>query len=383
MNDRPHILCVHQGAELYGSDRSFLQCVGAIREGWPDADMRVVLAADGPLRPHLELVADRVETRALGVLRLANPVQTLVQSTAGLPYFAGRAAADIRGADLAYINTTVISDYMVAARLFPSKCVVHVREIPKPRARPVISRLLRWSRAGVIFNSQATAHAFDLPQTQRQAVIYNGVATAHDPSPPHIANGFSATRPLRLALLGRINDWKGQDLLVEALGRLSPADRVLVRARIVGSAYLDRPKPIEQLRAQIAAAGLDKIVTHEPFCDDPTQVYRWADVCVVPSRLPEPFGRVAIEAMAEARPVIASAHGGPLEIIEKGTTGWLFKPNDAADLAAVVRSILNDPGSIAVRGRAAEARFETAFSSAILAQRLQATLANWIPPLGA
>lgn len=377
MSENPRILCVHQGGELYGSDRSFLQCVTAIREGWPGAHIKVVLAVDGPLRAHLAKVADEVVTRSLSVLRLANPLATLGKSTIASPYYIGRAAADIRAADLAYINTTVISDYMIAARFFAEKCVIHAREIPKPKAMPVIGRLLRWSNAGVIFNSQATARAFALPQGQRQAVIYNGVEAASLPRPPAPGGAFGAERPLRIAMLGRVNDWKGQDLLVEALALLDDADRARVSARIVGSAYLDRPEPIDDLREKISSARLDDVVTLEPFKDDPGEVYRWADICTVPSRLPEPFGRVAIEAMAEARPVIASAHGGPLEIVENGQSGWLFKPNDADDFARTIRACLADPARIEQGGRQALARFKGMFSEEILSQRLRATLAAW------
>ena len=381
MSENPRILCVHQGGELYGSDRSFLQCVTAFREGWPGSQIKVILAVDGPLRAHLENVADKVVTRSLSVLRLANPLETLAKSTIACPYYIGRAAADIRAADLAYINTTVISDYMIAARFFAEKCVIHAREIPKPKALPVIGGLLKWSRAGVIFNSQATARAFALPNGQRQAVIYNGVEAANRAKPPVLGEAFGPGRTLRIAMLGRINDWKGQDLLVEALALLDDADRAKVSTRIVGSAYLDRLDPIKCLREKVSSAGLDDVVTLEPFTDDPGEVYRWSDVCIVPSRLPEPFGRVAIEAMSEARSVIASAHGGPLEIVEDGQSGWLFKPNDAADLAKCIRECIARPQLVTRRGNKALERFEALFSADILSLKIRAKIAEWVPPL--
>lgn len=113
---RPRVLCVHQGGELYGSDRSFLASVEAIRAGWPDAHIKVVLAADGPLAALLRVMTDEVAVRDLCILRLANPLATALKSTVGLPYYVARAARDIAKADLAYINTTVIADFMIAAR---------------------------------------------------------------------------------------------------------------------------------------------------------------------------------------------------------------------------------------------------------------------------
>lgn len=380
MRHQKRILCVHQGAELYGSDRSFLQCVSAIRKGWPAAHIRVVLAADGPLRPLLEEQADEVVIRSLGVLRLANPLQTLAKTTIAAPYFVGRAAADIRRCDLAYINTTVISDYMIAARGFAGKCVIHAREIPKPKAMPIIDRLVRWSGAGVVFNSKATAKAFSLAPTQKASVIYNGVAAVADPKRADLPDRYDRERPLRIALLGRVNDWKGQDLLIEALGRLDLDERRKVAVRIVGSAYLDRPEPIQALENLIAEHNLETVVTLEPFQDDTAEIFEWSDICAVPSRLPEPFGRVAIEAMANARPVLASAHGGPVEIVGDGASGWLFAPNDATALASAIREALSDPLIVAAKGKAALRRFEENFSEQILRNRLQETIREWVLP---
>lgn len=74
MTARKPILCLHQGGELYGTDRSLLQAVQAMRTGWPDAQTKVMLAADGPLRVPLQEVSDLVKVRDLCILRLANKV---------------------------------------------------------------------------------------------------------------------------------------------------------------------------------------------------------------------------------------------------------------------------------------------------------------------
>jgi len=65
-----------------------------------------------------------------------------------------------------------------------------------------------------------------------------------------------------------------------------------------------------------------------------------ADVVVMPSITPEPFGRVALEAQAMGRPVIAFDHGGAAESIVHEKTGWLAKPNDADDLGRCIAAAL-------------------------------------------
>jgi glycosyltransferase involved in cell wall biosynthesis len=75
---------------------------------------------------------------------------------------------------------------------------------------------------------------------------------------------------------------------------------------------------------------------------DSSTAYEEADVVIVPSDKPEPFGLIAIEAFARGRPVIASAAGGLLEIVTPGGDGWFFPPKDAAALAELLSSLTRD-----------------------------------------
>jgi glycosyltransferase involved in cell wall biosynthesis len=211
--------------------------------------------------------------------------------------------------------------------------------------------------------------------------VHNGVNAIGETSPLALPSEFNPHRPLCIAMLGRISDWKGQDLLVQAVALLSPANRARVKVRIVGGTFRDMREPLDMLGAQITAADLGDVVTLEPFLNDPSEIYRWADLCVVPSRLPEPFGRVAIEAMAYGRPVIAAAHGGLLEIVEDGHSGWLFPPNDADALRRAIGEALDSPSMLQHRAAKALLRFQKHFSTTIMMDRLSKTLRKWIPKL--
>ena len=87
---------------------------------------------------------------------------------------------------------------------------------------------------------------------------------------------------------------------------------------------------MEALRARVAASPLGPRVQVHDFTDDVARFYAAADILVVPSREPEPFGRVATEAMAAALPVIAADHGGLSEIVLHDETGLLVPPNDVS-----------------------------------------------------
>jgi glycosyltransferase involved in cell wall biosynthesis len=72
--------------------------------------------------------------------------------------------------------------------------------------------------------------------------------------------------------------------------------------------------------------------------------YMLASVVVSASTDPEGFGRIPIEAQAMGRPVIATAHGGAMETILDGRTGWLIPPGDSSALARAIEEALSlDP----------------------------------------
>jgi glycosyltransferase involved in cell wall biosynthesis len=86
-----------------------------------------------------------------------------------------------------------------------------------------------------------------------------------------------------------------------------------------------------------------------------------AEVAVVPSLWEEPFGMVAVEAMAVGRPVIAARGGGLTEIVADGETGFLYDARDAGQLAERLAQLLDDPALRKQFGAAARARVEDAF----------------------
>ena len=89
-----------------------------------------------------------------------------------------------------------------------------------------------------------------------------------------------------------------------------------------------------------------------------------ADVVVMPSITPEPFGRISLEAQAMGRPVVAFDHGGAVESIKHGQTGWLAIPGDAESLADCIRQALELQGaSRQVLADKSRAHIERSFST--------------------
>lgn len=351
------IACVHQGYELYGSDRSFVESVETLRSLYPLAEIEVVLPRDGPITTLLRDVATRIVFEPLWVLRRKALPRLLTVDLARLPIAVSRAMQRLKRFDLVYINTSIIIDYAIAARFVGNKAVLHIHEIPEGPALKVLRALMRWSRAEIIFNSNATRLAFDLPATIRSSVIYNGVSGPAQPQPMT----YDGQRPLRVLMLGRVNRIKGQEVLLEALSMMDPAWQERIEIRMVGSAFENEERE-QVLRERIAQMKLGQRVSMLPFTDDPSEHYHWADIVVVPSRRPESLGRVAIEAMAHGRPPVASAIGGLTEVVEHQHTGWLVPPGDPAALAAQLQAIVSEPDLWHDFVRNGRTRYENMFS---------------------
>lgn len=359
--------CIHQGYELYGSDRSFIESLRALRSAFPQAEIEVVIPREGPLAGALRDEGFDPVIEPLWVLRRHSLPKLVATAAIDLPRALWRAFRRMRAADLVYVNTAVVFDHILMARLFQAKTIIHVHEIPQGGALRVLRALLRWSRAEIVFNSDATRRTYPGLDRQRSHVIYNGVALEADAQPVNPAPGG----PLHLLMLGRINRIKGQEVLLDALALLPSDLRARLSVRIVGSAFETRAPEIE-LERRIAQAGLQSVVRLLPFVPDPAEHYRWADIVVVPSRLPESLGRVAIEAQAYGRPPIVSDIGGLGETVENGRTGWIVPPGDAAALAARIEAILADPSPLPAFAAAGRARFERLFSQETAAEALKA-----------
>jgi len=364
------IVCVHQGYELYGSDRAFIDSVGALREAWPQADIEVVLPREGPICGPLRASATRIVVEPLFILRRRGLGRLILSAPFRIMPALWRAARRMRAAELVYVNTIVVLDYLLAARLFRKKSLVHVHEIPEGLKLGAFRWLLKWTRADVIFNSKATRRAYRLPARCTQYVVYNGIA-----APPSAdASDYDGTRPLRLLILGRISRIKGQDLLIEALALLPKAIAQRLEVRIVGDSFQNDAVREAALRKAVTAAGLDLFVRFESFQVDTAPLYRWADVVAVPSRLPESLGRVAIEAMAHCRPPLVARIGGLSEIVEDGVTGWVVPPNDAVALARTIGAIVTNPDVWRGYGTAARGRFERTFAAHNIARQFEAVV---------
>jgi len=167
---------------------------------------------------------------------------------------------------------------------------------------------------------------------------------------------------LVLLLPGRMTDWKGQGLALEALALLSPEELQRINLVMLGDAQ-GRSDYVETLIHNAKAWNLNQKVRFMPHTRDMPAAYLASDIVIVPSTRPEAFGRTAAEASAMGRPVIAADHGGARETVVEGETGSRFAPGDASGLAATLRALMSvGPQARAAMGEAGRAHISANYS---------------------
>jgi glycosyltransferase involved in cell wall biosynthesis len=142
-----------------------------------------------------------------------------------------------------------------------------------------------------------------------------------------------------ILLPGRITRWKGQLVLIEALAKILRSGGRSFRAVLAGDAQ-GRDTYLTEVKRCIESNGLADVVAIAGHVEDMPAAFRAADIVVSASTDPEAFGRVAAEASAMERPVIATHHGGARETIVPGVSGLLVPPADPAALGAAVQQLL-------------------------------------------
>jgi glycosyltransferase involved in cell wall biosynthesis len=222
----------------------------------------------------------------------------------------------------------------------------------------------RWIDTFVGMTDLVTAHARDRGvRARRHLTVYDGIDcerfTGGGGAAVRAELGIPADAPL-IGIVGHIQSWKGQDLVVQAMARLKDVHPEL-RCLVVGGVHRQGGDYAERMRARIADEGLDQRVILTGARRDVAACLDAMDVAIHASTNPEPFGRVLIEAMALGRPMIAPREGGPLEIVVDGETGILVAPRDPDALATAIDRLVGDPALRHRMGEAGRARVHAVF----------------------
>ncbi len=335
----------------------------APRHGW---ELRYVFAGPDPLVASTGIPAGRVAY--LPALRRWRQWSARL----ALPASVLRLARLARGADVFYACTLSSFPYcLLAGRLTGMPQVAHVYS-SYARPEPYRKHLLARARHVVAPSADSLRLAERAlggfaPGTHAH-VEYNGMDVSR------LVREASVTPPaldlpadvLRVGMVGNLDTRKNPGLLVEAAA-LARADAPAFHLLLIG-AFRD-PAYEDEVRALIAARGLDRQVTVTGFLPNPFPLVRTLDVLAHPARR-DPFPLALLEGMALARPIVASAVGGIPEMLVDGDSGLLVPSDDAPALARALVRLLRDAGERRRIGDAGHRRLVTEFSLEGFAARM-------------
>ncbi|BDV29527.1 glycosyl transferase [Microbacterium terricola] len=334
------VLAAHPGAELFGSDRMLRESVAGLRE----AGARVVVAVPsaGPLIDELIALGAEVVIAPTLVLRkaLLRPsgwLRLIRETFRGLGS-AWRIARRVRP-DVLYVSTITIPLWPVVARLRGIPAVSHVHEAEASASR-IVNRLLYLPHLlsdGVLVNSrfsQATIRRALPRLAARSEVVLNGVAGPHRPDLPRT----TPEGALRVLYMGRLSPRKGPDLVISAAALLA-GEGIAVDVTLVGDVFPGYEWFRDELHAQASATPDQVSVTFAGFQPDVWSYVAATDVVVVPSRIDEPFGNTAVEAVLGLRPVVVADTSGLREAAGSYPTAWLVPVDQPSAISAELKAI--------------------------------------------
>lgn len=254
--------------------------------------------------------------------------------------------------DIVYNNTIDGLYGPFAAKLNQCPCVWHVREV-KPQNKHIrflFVLLLKNFATQVVFNSNATMQAYQLRPYPHWQVIYNGL----DLTRCHM-NLSEKRDNFLLLFVGQIEKHKRADRFLEIVVRTKKSYPNL-KGLIVGDG-----EELEEMKQLSQRIHVQNDVEFTGYLHDVNRVYQQSDVFILTSDT-EPFGRVIIEAMAHALPVVAANVGGVSEVVDENITGFLVEKDDIDAYVEKIRQLIADPKLCREMGLAGRKRVESFFS---------------------
>ena len=262
----------------------------------------------------------------------------------------------------------------LAARFFPGLVLVNSVHNPEDfYERPAVAALARLAarrQGATVAISQAVAdhltRCLGLNNSQMRLIYYGLEPRKRTGNDLRREYNIPDQAPL-VGTVGRLARQKGQAHLIRAMAQvLEKVDQA--RLLIVGH---DDEGLRPALEAEIERLGLGEAVILAGFREEIPDVMAALDVFCLPS-LWEGFGLVLLEAMAEARPVVASAVGSIPEVVADGRTGRLVAPGDEGGLARALIDLLGDRERTAALGRAGRMRQQEYFSRQAMVSQTEA-----------
>ncbi len=342
---------LHGSSDVYGASKIFLLTASVLKQN--GIGLVVVLSEEGPLSQQMQELGIRVEFVRLGVIRrkyfnapgLFNRIKVMYNAYKKLASLAKN-----EGVTHIYSNTAAV---WVGALLARKRKYTHIWHLHEIIGRPewfsaMMGKLVQNGSDEVIAVSGAVkAHWEKYISGNKLHLVYNGIdynAYLYETKNLREELGIPKEACV-IGMVGRVNSWKGQEYFLQISEELNKKFLDL-HFLLVGDAFPGEECLFDGLEQKILEKTFKDKIHNLGFRQNISQVLATMDIFILPSILPDPFPTVVLEAMAAAKPVFATAHGGALEMIEEGRTGYHIPWDNASAAAEKVEKLIENKNQI-------------------------------------
>lgn len=365
---KPRVLFLDHVAKLSGAELALLNTLPHVTSVVP----HVILGEDGPLRNELAAVGI-----ACDVVALSDATRNARRNSVGrnldiitngrdIAAYSRKVASVARNLNVQAIYSNSAKAHVYGALVSQQTRLPHIWHIRDQITRETYSaaglcmlKVGSWLFAdGLIANSASTLGTLPRSGRARSRRVAIPSPVLPDDQPPR-ERIRSVEETFTAGIVGRLTAWKGQDLFLKAFAnRFRDQD---CRAVVIGAAVFGEDEYARHLVELAKELGIEGQVEFRGFQRDVYAEIAKLDALVHASIIPEPFGQVVVQGMAAGVPVIASGEGGPLEIIEHGVNGYLFKPRAVDSLGHYLERVHQAPEvhfDMGKRARAVSAAYQ-------------------------
>ncbi|UCS95709.1 glycosyltransferase family 4 protein [Echinicola marina] len=329
----------------------------------------VVLPYEGPLKDLIEQLNVTVIILDHGVLRRKNLSPSgLVALTAQL-IRAGRKLLKLikeENIKLIYTNSNANVIGGIISRVSGVKHVWHIREIiENPKwFKYMLHYFINYTGDLIIgVSGPVLENMKPNVQENKLKLVYNGIdyqpfKEIHSDLKAEI--GISQDTIL-IGMIARVHFWKGQTYFLDVAKQL--ADKYdHIHFVMVGDAFTGYEYLYDEIKSKIKVNGLEGKVTDLGYRIDIPNIMSGLDIFMLPSILPDPLPTTVLEAMAAGKPVVATNHGGAMEMVLDSETGYLVPWDNAPKAATAFEQLIEDENLRITMGNAGQQRVIKDFS---------------------
>ena len=354
-----NVLYVLNSTQIGGANRSMI----CLWEGLKDTNYHplVICLEAGPMIEILAELGIAYEVMPAAQPALSSPFPLIKNMFRFIRYLKLNRIALVHANDVLTARLFTLAARMVNA---PLLCHIHYdqgeelhrwvfRNLPRPKGFLFCSQGLQ-KAVGPRFESYC-------PRSF-QEVVYNAVDLDRFPAQ-------SADNPVpRIGIIANLWKVKGHEDFLEMASQLINQGRDLY-FDIVGD-DLSHSGRTGELKAHARSLGIADRVMFHGYVADVSTILGQLDILVCASHV-EPFGICLIEAMASGKPIVATAVGGIVEVIEHKRTGILVEPHRPSQLARAVANLLDDDQMRSAYGKNGRKRVETYFSREVFSRNIR------------